>query len=345
MLLERVNIGAGNRRIDKNNQETTMTIKKTAAAILACGLLFAQGAVRADEVYPQQTIHLVVGFPPGGGGDLYGRVIASQLTQILGKTVIVDNKPGAGGLIAAEVVAKSKPDGYTLLLAMSGNLATAPAIRRHLSYKSPDDFAAISLVAEAPQGLIVAANSKYHTVQDLLVAAKSGKLSYGSTGTGSAAQIGMEIFKQRTHADILHIPYKGSGPALNDLMSGRIDTFFATYPPLMGQIKGGSLRVLASTAATRNPQLPDVPTMHEAGVDMTLTQWYGIVAPAGTPRAVTDKLAAAIQQALKNKDVLQIFEREGVTPGALTGDAFRQYIVDDIARYKDAVAVGHIPME
>lgn len=301
-------------------------------------------AGRADDAWPKQTIRLVVGFPPGGGGDLYGRALAAALAPILHQTVIVDNRPGAGGIIAAESVAHAKPDGYTLLLAMSGNLATAPAVRRHLSYKVPDSFAPVALVAEAPQGLMVSAKSKYKTVADFIAAARSGKLSYASTGTGSAAQLGMEMFKQRAGIDVLHVPYKGSGPAINDLISGRVDAFFATYPPLIGQIKGGQLRLLASTAPKRNTQMPDVPTMQEAGVNMTLTQWYGLAAPAGTPAAVVAKLEQATMQALAAPAIKQLFDREGVVPGTLTGDAFSKYIVEDIGRYRDTVEKGHLQL-
>lgn len=322
-----------------------MRLKTWLSAVLVAWMGTTGAVAHADETYPKQTIRLVVGFPPGGGGDLYGRAIAEGLQQVLHQTVIVDNRPGAGGIIAAEYVARAQPDGYTLLLAMSGNLATAPAIRKHLAYKVPDSFVPVAMVAEAPQGLMVAAKSKYQTVAEFIAAARDGHLSYASTGTGSAAQLGMEMFKQRTHIDVLHVPYKGSGPAINDLVSGRVDAFFATYPPLLGQIRGGTLRLLASTAPQRNALMPDVPTMKQAGVDMELTQWYGIAAPAGTPRAVTDKLAAGVHDALATPAVHQLFEQEGVVPGTLTGDAFRQYIVDDIGRYRDAVIAGHLQMQ
>lgn len=321
-----------------------MNIKRLLGAIgLAC-LTTLPVASRANDTWPNQAIRLVVGFPPGGGGDLYGRALAAALAPILHQTVIVENRPGAGGIIAAETVAHAKPDGYTLLLAMSGNLATAPAIRKHLSYEVPGSFAPIALVAEAPQGLMVSAKSKYKTVADFIAAAKAGKLSYASTGTGSAAQLGMEMFRQRAGIDVLHVPYKGSGPAINDLIGGRVDAFFATYPPLIGQIKGGQLRLLASTAPKRNAQMPDVPTMQEAGVNMTLTQWYGVAAPAGTPAPVVAKLEQATMQALASPAIKQLFEREGVVPGTLTGDAFGKYIVEDIGRYRQTVENGHLQL-
>ncbi|MDR5815431.1 MULTISPECIES: tripartite tricarboxylate transporter substrate binding protein [unclassified Caballeronia] len=313
-----------------------------AIGLACCAILPVTS--HADDSYPTQTIRLVVGFPPGGGGDLYGRALAAALAPILHQTVIVDNRPGAGGIIAAETVAHAKPDGYTLLLAMSGNLATAPAIRKRLPYKVPESFAPIALVAEAPQGLMVSAKSKYHTLADFISAAKGGKLSYASTGTGSAAQLGMEMFKQAAGVDVLHVPYKGSGPAINDLISGRVDAFFATYPPLAGQIKGGQLRLLASTAEKRNAQMPDVPTMKEAGVNMTLTQWYGLAAPAGTPAPVVAKLEQATMQALAAPTVKELFDREGVVPGTLTGDAFSKYIVEDIGRYRQTVQKGHMQL-
>lgn len=311
-----------------------------AGAVLGmlCSVMpFAQSAQAAPPAYPDQPIKLVVGFPPGGGGDLYGRLIATAMSKTLGQTVVVDNRAGAGGNIAADIVAKAKPDGYTILLAMSGNLAVSPALKpAALPYKVPDDFAPIGLILEAPHGLFVPANSKFKDAKAVLAAAKAQKLSFASTGTGGAAHIGMEMIKQRAGMEMLHVPYKGSGPAITDLIGGQVDMFFATASPLMGQVRQGQLRVLALTGPQRNPALPDVPTFKELGVDVVVTQWYGLVAPAGTPPAIVKTLSEHLTRALAQPDVQQAIRKDAAMERNLPLDAFRRYIVEDIARYKSA---------
>jgi tripartite-type tricarboxylate transporter receptor subunit TctC len=316
----------------------TMTATVFAAAMAVC-------APARAAAFPDQPLKLVIGFPPGGGGDLYGRTMANELSKQLGQAVVVDNKPGAGGNIAAEAVARARPDGYTLLLAMSGNLGSAPAIRNNLPYKAPEDFVLISQLVETPFGLLVSANSRLKTIQDYVAEARKGKLTYASTGTGGAAQITMEMVKQKGNLPILHIPYKGSGPAITDLIGGQVDSLFAPYTPLMGQITGGKLRLLAVSSPRRVASLPDVPTLKESGIDVTMTQWYGLAAPAGTPKDVTDKLAAAVKAALKEPEVLRVYRADGAQESSLTGDAFRKFVVGDIANYKRAVERGHLTAE
>jgi tripartite-type tricarboxylate transporter receptor subunit TctC len=299
----------------------------------------------AHAVYPEQPIKLVVGFPPGGGGDLYGRTIANELAKYLGQPVIVDNKAGAGGTIAAEVVAHAKPDGYTLLLAMSGNMASGPAIRPNLPYKVPDDFIPISQLVVTPFGLMISSTSKIHTIQEYIAVARQGKMTYASTGAGGAAQIVMEMVKQQGNLDILHIPYKGSGPALNDLIGGQVDSFLAPYTPLMGQINGGKLRLLAVSSAKRVPSMPNVPTLKESGIDVTMTQWYGLAAPAGTPKVVIDTIARHVKTALQQPAVLRVYRADGAQESTLSGDAFRDFIVRDLANYKGAIERGNLKAE
>jgi tripartite-type tricarboxylate transporter receptor subunit TctC len=315
------------------------------ATRLALAAVLTGITAMAQAAYPEGPVKLVIGFPPGGGGDLYGRALANELTKLLGQPIVVDNKAGAGGNIAAETVARAKPDGYTLLLAMSGNLATAPAMRPALTYKVPGDFEFISALVETPYGLMVSANSKIHTIEEFVAAARPGKLSYASTGTGGAAQIVMEMVKQQAKLDILHVPYKGSGPALTDLFGGQVDSFFAPYTPLMGQINGGKLRLLAVSTAKRVPNMPDVPTLKESGIDVVMTQWYGLAAPAGTPKDVLDVLTRQVKAALAQPAVLQIYRADGAQESMLTGDAFREFVVRDIGNYKRAVERGNLKAE
>ena len=318
-------------------------LRRTAALVTAAGLLGLAGAAHA--AYPEQPIKLVVGFPPGGGGDLYGRTIANALAKHIGQAVIVENKGGAGGNIAAESVARARPDGYTMILAMSGNVGSAVAIRPTLPYKVPDDFVPIAQLVETPFGLMVSSQSPIKSARQFVAEAKSSKLSYASTGTGGAAQIVMEMVKQQAGIDVMHVPYRGSGPALNDLYGGQVASFFAPYTPLMGQITGGKLRLLAVSSDKRVPSLPDVPTLKELGIDVVMTQWYGLAAPAGTPKDVVDHISEAVKKAMKDPELLKVYRADGAQESHLMGDAFRDFIVKDIATYKRAVERGNLKAE
>lgn len=318
-----------------------LTAALAATAVLTCFAGAAQAA------YPDQPIKLVVGFPPGGGGDLYGRTIALALSKHIGQTVIVDNKAGAGGNIAAESVARSKPDGYTLILAMSGNFGSTVALRPNLPYKVPDDFVPIAQLVETPFGLMVDGNSPIKTVKQFAAEAKSkpGKMTYASTGTGGSAQIVMEMVKQKAEVDILHIPYRGSGPALNDLFGGQVSSFFAPYTPLMGQISSGKIKLLAVSTPKRIPSLPDVPTLQESGIDVVMTQWYGLAAPAGTPKDVVDHISRAVKEAMKEPELLKVYRADGAQESHVAGKAFSDFIVKDIANYRRAVEKGNLKAE
>lgn len=309
--------------------------------LTGAGLLASLSAA-ALAAYPEQAIKLVVGFPPGGGGDLYGRAIANELAKQLGQSVIVENKAGAGGNIAAEQVAQAKPDGYTLLLAMSGNLGSSPAIRNDLRYKVPDDFVLVSQLVETPFGLMVSGDSPIKTVAEYVAAARSGKLTYASTGTGGSSQIVMEMVKQEAGINVLHIPYKGSGPVLTDLMGGRVDSFFAPYTPLMGNIKSGKLRLLAVSSSKRVASLPDVPTLQESGIPVVMSQWYGLAAPKGTPAAAIERLTRAVTEALRSPDLLRVYRTDGARETGLAGPAFRDFVVRDVANYRKAVERGNL---
>ncbi|MFY3328900.1 Bug family tripartite tricarboxylate transporter substrate binding protein [Achromobacter xylosoxidans] len=309
---------------------------RRAAMTVALGLSALAGG-QAQAAFPERPITLVVGFPPGGGGDLYGRLIATAMGKSLGQTVVVENRPGAGGNIAAGLVAKAAPDGYTILLAMSGNLAVSPALKpQSLPYKVPDDFAPIGLILEAPHGLFVTEASRLKTAREVLDTAKQKELTFASTGTGGAAHIGMETIKELGHLKLLHVPYKGSGPAITDMLGGQIDMFFATASPLVPQVQQGQLRVLALTGRQRSPILPDVPTFKELGVDMTMTQWYGLAAPAGTPPAVVKVLSEHLSRALADPAVQNTIRKDAAMERDLPMDQFKQYILDDIANYRKA---------
>jgi len=316
-----------------------MTIRRREALLAALALptlgtlpAWAQGR------FPEQPIKLVVGFPPGGGGDLYGRMIATALGKTLGQTIVVENKAGAGGNIAADLVAKARPDGYTLLLAMSGNLAVAPATKpQSIPYKVPDDFAMVGQILEAPHGLFVAHNSRFKTAREFLDAARTQKLAFASTGTGGAAHMGMEMVKQAAGVEMLHVPYKGSGPAITDMLGGQVDSFFATASPLMGQVRQGQLRLLAITGDKRNTAIPDVPTFKELGLNIPVTQWYGLAAPQGTPAAIVKLMSEHLSRALATAEVRDAIRKDAATERDVPTEKFRAFIQEDIVRYKRAL--------
>lgn len=311
-------------------------LKKAHLGFLLAVCIMAPGV--ASAAYPEQPIKLVVGFPPGGGGDLYGRLIAQEMSKSLGQTVVVENRAGAGGNIAADVVAKAKPDGYTLLLAMSGNFAVAQAVRgTSLAYKVPQDFEPIGLILESPIGVFVAHNSPYKTIQDLIAAAKGKSMTYASTGTGGAGHLDMEMVKQAAKVNMLHVPYRGSGPAITDMMGGSVDSFLTTASPLIGQVRQKQLRLLAIGSPKRNPALPDVPTFMESGVNVEVEQWYGLVAPARTPPEVVKTLSRHLSMALAAPNVRSVIRKDGAIERDVPMAEFKNYILQDIERYKSVV--------
>jgi tripartite-type tricarboxylate transporter receptor subunit TctC len=299
-----------------------------ALAALAAGPSHAGG-------FPDRPLKLVVGFPPGGGGDLYGRMIAEALGKRIGKPIIVENRPGAGGIIAAEFVAKSPADGYTLLLAMTSNMSLAPVVQpATLPYKVPDDFTMIGMAVEAPHGMFVASNSPFKDARQVLAAAKARSLTYGNTGRNSVGNTAMLMIQAKAGVKMLSVPYRGSGPAITDLLGGQIDTFFATAPPLMGQVKGGKVRLLAMTGEHRNPGMPGVPTFRELGVDVTVTQWYGVAAPAGTPPEIAKVLSGALSDVVRDAAFERRVAQDGAVATDIPGDRFRDYIVQDTETYR-----------
>ncbi len=312
-------------------------ILDVCAKALLLAILVTVLPASAAKPFPDKAIKLVVGFPPGGGGDLYGRLLAEAMGKSLGTTIVVENKPGAGGNIAAADVAKARPDGYTLLLAMSGNIAVAPVVRKDLPYKSPEDFEMIGAAVEAPHGLFVGKNSQFKTVKDVFAYAADHEVTMGSTSPGGAAHMGLEMLKLKTKAKILYVPYRGSGPAVTDLIGGQTETYFATAPPLVGQVRNGALRLLAVTGEERNPSLPDVPTFKELGIPVVVTQWYGLAAPKGTPKDIVNTLAQHLSKALADPTVVKTIRQDGAVEKDLSTDAFTQYVKQDIEGYKNNI--------
>ncbi|RYX88754.1 MAG: tripartite tricarboxylate transporter substrate binding protein [Comamonadaceae bacterium] len=286
---------------------------------LACGLpLAALAMVLAGnamaKAYPNKPIRLIIPYAVGGSSDITGRLVAKSLSQRLNQPVVVENKAGAGGTLGHELVAKAPADGYTLLFSAAGPLTVTPHTYPKLSYEPIKGFEPITLVATQPLLLVVNPKLKVNNVAELIKEAQTrgGKLSYGSFGNGSAAHLAGEYFKTLTKVDMVHVPYKGSGPALVDLVGGQIDLMFDVFSTAAPLAKDGKLRPLAITQNERSPQFPDVPTMAQAGVTgFEAGTWFGLLAPAGTPKPVIDQLSKTMNAVLEEKDLRETLASQG----------------------------------
>ncbi len=309
-------------------------------AVLAT-LSFGAGAQAA---YPDKPIRIVLGFPGGGGSDVLLRSITPGLADALGQTVIVDNRPGAGGNLAMEAVARAEPDGYTLLMGSPG-LATNPFLYKNLAFDPLKDFAPIGMVGSVQNVLVVRPSLPVDSVADLVRYAKAhpGVLNVASSGTGTSLHLAAELFKRDADVNIVHVPYKGGAPAMTDLLGGRVDMMFNVLPNALPQIKAGKLKALAVTGAERAPTLADVPTMQEAGIKgYTATTWNGLLAPAGTPPDIVNKLNAALHKVLSAPETRKRFDEMGQDVVMDTPAQFAQTIKDETAKWKAVIQEGGI---
>jgi tripartite-type tricarboxylate transporter receptor subunit TctC len=286
-----------------------------------------------------------VPFTPGGSTDILARAIGQELTRAWGQSVIVDNVPGAGGAIGADKVAKAPADGYTLLMGHIGTLAVNPSLYPKLPYNPLKDFAPVAGVARVPNVLVVHPSVPAKDVRELvaLAKAKPGQLNYGSGGNGSAANLATEYFKLQTGVSMVHIPYKGTAPAVTDLIGGQIQVLFTGAPAVIGHIKSGQLRALAVSSPKRLDALPDLPTVAESGYkDFEADQWYGVVAPAGTPREVISKLNVQINAALNTPELKARLSAEGAVAMPGTPEALGQLMAREITRWKPVITSGRV---
>jgi tripartite-type tricarboxylate transporter receptor subunit TctC len=296
-------------------------------------------AFAAAPAWPTRPVRIVVPFTPGGSTDILGREIAQKLTEALGQPFVVENKPGAGGSIGAAAVASAPPDGYTLLMGHIGTLAVNPSLYKTLPYDPRTAFAPVALVARVPNVLVVNPNVPARTVAELvaLAKAKPGSLRYASGGNGSAAHIAMEYFKLRTQTDIGHIPYKGTAPAVADVIGGQVEVIMTGVPAVLQQVKAGKLRAIAVSSAKPVGSLPDVPTIAAVYPDFEAVQWYGVVAPAKTPASVIALLNEEINRALATPALKARLDAEGAEAAPITPDAFGTMITAEIARWKPVI--------
>lgn len=320
---------------------TPVWITSTLLAISAT----CSTAQTTASAYPQKPIRMIVPFTPGGSTDILARAIGQELTKAWGQSVVIENIAGAGGSIGADKAAKSPADGYTLLMGHIGTLAVNPSLYPKLPYNPVKDFAPVAWVARVPNILVVNPNVPAKNVQELVALAKSkpGQLSYGSGGNGSAANLATEYFKMQTETAILHIPYRGTVPAVTDLMGGQIQILFTGAPAVMGQVKSGQLRALAVSSPKRLDALPELPTVAEAGYkNFEADQWYGVVAPAGTPRDIVLKLNQQINASLNSAELKKRLSTEGAVATPETPEAFGKLIVQEIERWRPVIISGRV---
>jgi tripartite-type tricarboxylate transporter receptor subunit TctC len=309
----------------------------------AAVLLLAFSAPAFAQDYPNRPVRMIIPFPPGGSNDVVGRMVAKELTEKLGQQVFVDNRGGAGGTIGTEALAQATPDGYTLGIVSIAH-AVNPALYK-LHYDPIKSFTPISILATGPNVLVVNPDSPIKSVKDLLRLAKEkpGELDYASAGVGSFQHLGAELFKLEAHVNLTHVPYKGGGPAMQDVIAGHVKIMFSSLVQTTPFIKSGQLRALGTGGAKRNPVLPDVPTIAEAGVPGYVgDNWWGVVAPAGLPPAVTEKVYKAVQAALKSPELQAQFAREGAASVEMTSAEFGKYIESEMVKWARVVKEGHI---
>ena len=316
-----------------------------AAIKLAIGMAVALSALSTwGQGYPLRPLRLVVGFTPGGGVDINARMLAAKLGEILGQSVIVENRPGAGTNIANELVARAAPDGYTLLINTAA-VAINMSLYRNLPFDTLKDFAPVSVFSESQNILLTSVAKPYRNAAEVVAAARArpGALTYGSAGSGSTQHLAGELFKLQTRTDMLHVPYKGSAPALTALIAGEVDLVFINVPAILAQVKAGRLRPLAAAGARRSDLMPEVPTLKEAGVSgVEVVVWYGVLAPAGTSAATLAKLNAGIDQLLALPEVKEAMQKQGVEPAGGRPDRFEALLRNELRLWSQVVARGKI---
>jgi len=316
---------------------------KTTTLFLFCVFFSAQSI--AQPAYPARAISMVVGFAPGGGTDTASRIIAKKLSENLGQPVVVENKAGAGGNIATDLVAKAAPDGYTILLASVGSMAITPHLLPKPPYDPLRDLAPITMAVVFPNVLVVHPSMKSNTLADFvaLAKAKPGTVNYGSSGIGNAGHLAGELFRIYAKIDIVHVPYKGGGPATTDLLGGQIGAIFSTPASVVGHIKAGKIKALATTGATRSLAMPEVPTIAESGYPgYEATNWYAYVAPAKTPKEILVRLQQELVKVLSNAEVREQLISHGMEPQPGTSEALAKYIEREYATWGKVVKEAKI---
>jgi tripartite-type tricarboxylate transporter receptor subunit TctC len=316
-------------------------------AVAAVAMTFQIGQATAAP-FPDRGVRIVVPFPAGGSNDVVARLLGTKLQELWGQPVVIDNRGGGGGNIGAEAVARAPADGYTLLLTAPGPLAVNQSLYPQLNYNPVQDFKGVALIASVPIVLAVHPGVKANTVAELIALAKAspGKMNFGSSGYGSTNHLAGELLKTRAGIDIVHVPYRGAAPAMNDLLGGQIPMMFDNMPAIRPQVLGGTIRAIAVAGAKRSPLFPEVPTMAEAGVPgFEASSWFGLVAPAKTPPEVVTALIESVAKVLKDPDMAKRLADVGAEPGTLSGEAFDAFLRSESEKWGDVVKTAGVKVE
>ncbi len=323
-------------------------MKTMEKSLIALALAAMAMPALAAETFPSRPIRVIVPYAPGGNVDISARIIAPPLGETLGQTVVVDNRPGAGGNLGASLVAKATPDGYTLLVGSSGPLSVNPVIFKSLPYDSLKDFAPISTVQAVPLVVLAGPKSNFNSIADIINAAKvrPGKVTMASAGAGTTNHFAIELFANMANVKLLHVPYKGSGPALSELLGGQVETMIDQLAASIGYVKDGRLKVLAVTTPQRAAALPNVPTLDELGYKgYNAATLLGLLAPAGTPKPVVGTLNAAMRKVMDNNAVAERFRGLGANPGASSPEEFSTRIRDELQQWQKLVKQLNLKFE
>jgi len=321
---------------------------KIATAVLVGLTVCASSLAQTADNYPNRSITMVVAFPAAGTTDILARLIGQKLTEKFKQTVVVENRPGAGGNIGTAYVAKAPPDGYTIMMGTIGTQSINPSLYKKMPYDAAKDFVPITRAAMVPNLLVVNKDAPYNTLAEMMAFGKAnpGKLTYGSSGNGTTLHLSGELFNLMSGSKITHIPYKGSTPAVADLLGGQISMIFDNMPSVIQQVKSGRLKALAVTSAQRNPQLPEIPTIQELGVaGYEVWSWFGLLAPAATPKPIVDKLNASIVDIIKQPDVQAKIIELGAVPVPETSAEFGAFIEAETVKWAKVIKEANIGID
>ncbi len=312
---------------------------KFVRLLLAAAFLAMTGAASAQS-WPTKPVRLIVPFPPGGGSDAVGRVIAQKLSERLGQQVVVDNRGGAGGSMGTELAVRAAPDGYTMVLASTSEIAINPSLYSKLTYDTVKDLVPVAVVATTPMVVIVNPTVPAKSIEELvaLARAKPGAINVASAGAGTISHLSGELFRSINKIQWTHVPYKGTGPALTDLAGGQVQVMFAPPPPALGLVKSNRAKLIAVSGRSRSSTLPDIPTVAESlKVDYTVDNWYGLFMPVGTPKEIVSRLAEEVAQSLKSPDVVTTLAVQGASPGAMDTAQFSDYVKSEVKKWGELV--------